>query len=181
MNILAYCDRHYEQVTRKLFERYATDGMMLTCPPVTAREFQPEWLRGHDVIYLDLHGVPDEPRLWGDEGEYALGIEHIRNVDGAAVFATTCYWPETPFPRAFYDAGAKVVIGGPGRNWGSEGWWPWPVGAQRLAMWFMEYLQTASPDEALEMAKRRLARGWCQRLLHWKATQDALEFTIQER
>ena len=181
MRIFAYCDRRYERPTRKLFDRYADDGLMRTSPPVTVAMFQPEWLEGQEVIYLDLHGLPGARYLYAG-GEYALAVDAVRgaHLDGAVVFATSCNMPETPFLRAFLDAGASAVITGEGENWGGR----WKLtGAGKLAWEFLYRYSTAPlfASEALDRAKDALASYRYHRIFHRKATRDALEFRVWRR
>lgn len=175
MRILAYCDATWERATRKAVGKKA---MVLTSPPIYAADFNPAWLEGLDLLYLDLHGIPGSVYLWsGPKGHRsaALSLKTIMAADlrGTVVFLTTCYLPETHFLRAFLDAGAKAVIGGAGENWGtSRGL----SGAQRLAKWLIRFLRRGkSPEEALRLAKRALR--WLP-TLHLKARRDALEFQI---
>jgi len=152
--------------------------MVLTSPPICATDFNPAWLEGIDLLYLDLHGIPGSVYLWsGPKGHRsaALSLKTVLATDlqNTVVFLTACYLPQTHFLRAFLDAGARAVIGGAGENWGtSRGL----SGAQRLARWLIHFLRRGkSPEEALRLAKRALR--WLP-TLHLKARRDALEFQI---
>ena len=181
MRIFAYCDRRYERPTRKLFDRYADDGLMRTSPPVTVATFDSAWLESREVIYLDLHGLPGARYLYAG-GEYALAVDAVRgaHLDGAVVFATSCYMPETPFLRAFLDAGASAVITGEGQNWGGR----WKLtGAAKLAWEFLRQMENtdSSIEYWLGRAQDWLASYRYHRWFHRKATRDALAFRVWRR
>ena len=176
MNILALCDARYEDVTRLLWEKHATDGMVLASPPST-EPVERGLFTGRDVIYLDLHGERGDDYLHGD-GTQALSIHSVRrmNLSGAVVFATVCYLPETLFVSAFLEAGARAVIGGHGENWGNRRTF---TGAQKLAdLWLEAYVRLGYCAPAFTEAWSRLADDWHQKICHHKAWRDALQFQI---
>lgn len=174
MHIFAYVDQRYQNATRKVVGEGAT---LLTSPPIYAADFNPEWLEGYDLIYLDLHGQPGSVYLYsGEEGRMAaLSLKVVRaaRLGGAVVFATTCHLPNTHFLDAFLDAGASAVIAGMGLNWGKQ---TRASGAQLLAMLTIRAMKAGKAfDVALADAKARL-RFSLQRLLDRDATEDALAF-----
>lgn len=179
MRIFAYVDQRYQHATRKVVGEEAT---VLTSPPIYAFDFNPEWLEGYDLIYLDLHGRPNSIYLYsGEEGlSGALDVKHVFNarLGGAVVFATTCHLPDTKFLSAFLDAGASAVIAGAGLNWGNR---TRISGAQLLAALTIRALRAGkTADDALIEAKRRL-RFSIHRLRDWGATIDALLFNVYVR
>lgn len=181
MRLLAYSSQRYERGTKKLWQGIADGGMFITSPPCQEPDIPAIWLSGYDAIYIDLHGEPGETYLYGDDGAKALSLHTVRKswVQGAVVFLTTCYLPETGFVEAFLDAGASAVIGGAGSNWGGR---RWPHGAQHLGRLFLELYAKELPAEyALKCAKHRLRWDVWQRVLHPKATRDALGFQIWRR
>jgi len=181
MQLLAYGMQTHERVTKHIWESVATGGMLITSPPCAEPYAPPIWFRGHDAIYIDLHGEEGDKHLYGDDGTKALSLHTVRKakLGDAVVFMTTCYLPETGFIQAFLDAGAVAVIGGPGKNWGGR---LWPQGAQRLAQYFLElYAKDLPVEYALKCAKHRLRWDVAQRALHPKATMDALEFQVWRR
>lgn len=176
MRLLAYGSQRYERGTQKLWKDIARGGMFITSPP--CEDAPAIWLQGYDAIYIDLHGEPGEPYLYGDDGAKALSLHTVRKaeLDGPVIFLTTCYLPQTGFIEAFLDAGARAVIGGAGANWGGR---IWPHGAQLLGRHFLElYAKDLPAEYALKCAKHRLRWDIAQRVLHPKATRDALEFQI---
>lgn len=98
--------------------------MPLTCPPANADTFDPRWLAGRDLIYLDLHGMPGQPYWLGDDGIVALTAEQIHgaSLGNAVVFAINCYLADddSPMLDALLGAGARYVIGGSGPNLGGQ-------------------------------------------------------------
>lgn len=174
LKILAYCDQRYEQATRRVVGEGA---MIVTSPPAFAGDVE---LEGYDLIYLDLHGQPGSVYLYSgpETDRAALSVWAVRaaNLDGAIIFATTCYLPQTPFVRAFLDAGASAVIGGDGENWGTS---ERLSGAQVLALLTLRALVAGRElDDALKKAKRKLHFSLLRRLWDRKATADALQFQI---
>lgn len=177
MRIYAYCGREFEVATR----RVVGDGaMVMTSPPVYAHSFQAKWLAGRDFVYLDLHGRPSSWYLWTGPRQSlaALGLESVKEakLDGAIVFATTCYLPQTHFIQAFLGAGASAVIAGEGENFGTS---RRVTGAQLLARFTLRSLRRGlGVEAALEEAKRQMSRDLVARLLDGGATADALQFKI---
>jgi len=156
---------------------------VITSPPVDAMTFNPSWLMGYDVLYIDLYGEPGDSSLYrkvGDRMEPALDVATVRETDlcGAVVIATACYLPQTPFLDAFLAAGARGVIGGAGYNWGDD---DQPIGAQKLAKHVIARLEWGdTPEEALKRAKGSLSMS-LERLFWREATEDALQFALYER
>lgn len=177
VNILAYCDKRYQVATRRVV---GDDAEVLTSPPVYAIDFQPDWLAGRDLIYLDLHGQPGSVYLYSglDQDRAALHVIQVRTakLGGAVVFATTCHLPETPFLQAFLEAGAGAVIGGGERNYGAR---RRLSGAQVLARGLLIALRAGQGiDDAFKLAKLVVRMDPLRWLADRKATVDALQFEI---
>ena len=184
MRLLAYGMQTHERITARLWHQLTNSGMCITSPPC-GEPVPYSWLEGYDAIYIDLHGEPSDVFLMGDSATgqmvKALNLLTVRRADigGAVVFLTTCYLPETGFIDAFLDAGASAVIGGAGENWGGR---LWPQGAQRLGLYFLElYAKDVPVEYCLKCAKHRLRWDVAQRVMHPKATMDALEFKLWRR
>lgn len=172
---IAYCMQSVARTARQ-----ATGAWPITCPPFTAKTFPVELFLQADLIWLGLHGTPDNPDyLYGDEvvGPIA-GITtrvralHVADLAGLdlsdkVVFATSCYLPSTNFPAAFKAQGA-TVIGGPGKNYGDTARL---TGADRLGAAFLA-ARRAGLDivRALNEAKRTLGES--------RADTDAREFGV---
>ncbi|MBU0494099.1 MAG: hypothetical protein KKA73_04915 [Chloroflexi bacterium] len=152
MRVFAYCAQSFAATTRA-----AAGVAPLTSPPLTGATFDPRWLAGYDLLYLDLHGQPGQPTWWGDEA-VALTAAQIQTTDltGAVVFAVNCHLADADSPMldALLSAGARYVIGGDGRNWGGE---RALLGAPLLGQWFRRLLRVHVPPLlALRWAKARV-------------------------
>lgn len=156
MRVWAYCCQSFEKTTRR-----AAGVKPLTCPPVCAGEFEPQWLAGGEngepweLIYLDLHGKPGDRAWYGDDWAIALTERQVCSVDlgGAVVFAVNCYLADddSPMMDALLDAGARYVIGGAGLNYGGV---HTQIGASRLGQRFRQFWEMgADPLRALYLAK----------------------------
>ena len=185
MRIFAYCAASFVDSTRR-----AAGVPPLTCPPVNVATFDPAWLAGRDLIYFDLHGEPGRPYWAGDQGQFALRVEQVRraHLDGAIVFAVSCYLADTDSPMldALLRAGARYVVGGDGRNW--EGPRAQAMyGAGLLGQWFRRGMQAGlDPLRALGLAKRRLRLSLTlNRVIRSQAVasaaRDTLAFRAYER
>lgn len=99
----------------------ATGRWPLTSPALGPDTFPTEKLTGHDVLYFKLHGLPKEPRWYGLEyangkaiWQDAINVENIifaPDLDGAIVFAQSCYAQQSPMVQALINAGASAVVG----------------------------------------------------------------------
>lgn len=67
MRTFAYCAESFFDVTRR-----AAGVNPLTCPPLTAEDFNPAWLNQFDLLYFDLHGELGQNYWTGDRGILAL-------------------------------------------------------------------------------------------------------------
>lgn len=179
MRILAYTAKAYLRATLGVV---GANADVLVSPPLRAADVRPFWLQGYDLIYLDLHGQPGSARLWSGEGEEVAALD-LRTVveaelEGAVVFATSCFLPQTRFVKAFLEAGAVAVVGGRGRNWGTR---RRVSGAQKLAQRFIRRLEGGQDARAaLRGAKGELRRS-IGNLLGDRGVRDALGFRVWER
>jgi hypothetical protein len=183
MRILAYCDQRYEVATRKVVGKGA---LVFSSPPWHAGNVKPEWFTYKDVVYLHLHGLPGSAYMWSGQAQeipalHADMFQYV-SVGGAVVVALTCHLPQTPFLRAFLDAGAVAVIGGHGENWGGR---RSMNGAQLLAADVIAAMRAGvALGEAMEQSRRRLSHNWRRVLARSRTRQaiaDALEFEIFRR
>ncbi len=175
MRILAYTDARYLRATRRVV---GPEAEVITSPPVFSYNFDADCLAHRDLIYLDLHGQPDSIYLYSGPGERqaALSINWLRTVklEGAIVFSTTCYLPQTQFVRAFLEAGAGMVIAGDGQNFGTR---KRLSGTQVLAQRFIRFLgEGEKPPAALVLAKEAMQRDRLLNFFDRQATRDALQF-----
>lgn len=180
MNVFAYCDKRYVEAT---YQTVGWTADVITSPPVFVSSFQPEWLEEADFIYIDLHGQIGSVYLYsGPQQQWAaLSLEAVRQAklqNGPTVFFTTCYLPQTQFVTAFLEAGAKVVIGGDGENFGGK---RRISGAQVLAQCYIQAMietPDAPAETLLERAKSRFGKQVLQVFLNPTDTKDALEFKL---
>ena len=171
MKVFAYCAMSFAESTRR-----AAGVMPTCCPPVSAANFDPAWLEGRDLLYFDLHGWPGEAVWAGDLMMPALTARQIleADLDGALVFASNCYLAEddSPMLDALLEAGASMVVGGDGLNYGGH---RVVFGAPLLGQWFRRLVRLGLPPLlALAWAKQRVRLDL--RGEHAAAAQDALAF-----
>ncbi len=157
----------------------ASGVMPYSFPPLDINKFDSKWLEGADVLYIHLHGMPDQPYWYGDRMETALSAEQMKgaNLKGVVVFVANCFGAGSRMVDALLEAGCSAVIAGPGTNYTVE---DQVRGADKLGAEFIKaYSQDLNRDvgRALTLAKDRI------RLLSlvspWE--RDALEFKIYTR
>lgn len=147
MNVLALSAREF-----RLGTALAAGAWPVSFPPGRADTFDPALLQGRDLIYVCLHGLPNQPYLYGDKFETALSAEQIRtvNLGGAVVYMAGCYGGGGPIADAFSEAGAVCVVGDRDLTW--AGTWL-PLGSNRLGRLFVRRLRAGDgPDDAFERA-----------------------------
>lgn len=161
MKTLAYCAASFEQSVKK-----AAGVQPILSPPMTMQQFDPSTLEGYDFIYFKLHGMPAEKYWYGDSWITAISASQIKeaNLSGSTVFVANCHLFHqfisqdeitSPMLYALLQAGAKAVVGGPGRNYASS---YHVAGADKLGRAFRRFLQLKfPPDTALTLAQAQLA------------------------
>lgn len=82
----------------------------IICPPTTYATLNLDSLKA-PIVHLRLHGMPNQPYLYGDNWLTALSAEQVRNADfsGCTVFLEGCYG--LGMAKAFLQAGALSVVG----------------------------------------------------------------------
>ena len=115
-----------------------------------------------DVIYIRLHGLGDQPYLYGDPGlPTALSAEQIREtaLDGRTIFLEGCFGAQ--IADAFLEAGAKTVVGNTGITWGRRFF----LGPAQVVgkAWLDAFEGGLSPRKALDVAMANVARKWGER------------------
>jgi len=143
----------------------------LLSPPVTAETFHPSLLEGYDFIYFKLHGLPNEIYWYGDDWITALRADQILAADltGTVVFAANCHLANGPMLDALLRAGARAVVGGPGKNYAKK---HAVYGADVLGRTFRRLVAAhLSPNTAFRLA-RLMART------HFRRNHDTLSFQI---
>ncbi len=152
----------------------ASGVMPYTFPPLDMNKFDPKWLEGAELLYVHLHGMPDQPYWYGDKMVTALSAEQVKqaNLKNVVVFVANCFGAGSRMVDALLAAGCSAVVAGPGKNYTVE---DQVRGADRLGNEFVRaYEQKHDAGFALSFAKDRL------RLLSlvsaWE--RDALEFQL---
>ena len=185
MRVFAYCAQPYAEPTRR-----AAGVNPMTCPPVSADTFIPEWLNGHDFLYFDLHGLPNAG-YWYDEQPGPVGMAErtvalwdwqikAADLSGAVVFAANCYLTDGPMLPALFGAGAAYVVGGAGKNYSGKSR---VAGASQLGELFRHALEAGLPPEkAFSKAKKlfrvKSIRDMFLGQIKPAERQDTLEFQI---
>lgn len=176
MKAWAYCAKPYLEATRR-----AAGVEPLVCPPVVAETLDLAHLEGNDLIFLNLHALPEGHALLGSRygPPVALRVRQLDSVDlgGAVVFAECCYLGDEyhPMRHALLRAGASAVIAGPGPNFGSRT--ANLKSADLLGLWFRRGLTIGLPPKrALRMARARLRFA----ALRSPSAGDALGFRVFE-
>lgn len=161
LDVLVYCAYDWRIATW-----LATGRRPMTSPPITWESFDPAWLRGHEVLYFNLHGKESEPRWYGVErlpdGERwveAFNVELVgaaSDLGGAVIFAQNCYGAQSPVAAMFLEMGAAAFVGGVAGLYGRRRW----LGeSDLLGRWWLQcFGDGMSAGEALEAAKGRLGK-----------------------
>lgn len=166
MLTIAYCAIDWKEASEA-----AANATPFTCPPVAAVTADIEHVLDKackaDLFYLNLHGYPNQPYLYGQTnkviGPTALTVEQIkaRRWDGVVIFAEVCFSALDgggPIAQAFLDNGAAAFIGSTTEAYGRTR----PVTifdgeADRLMALFRRcYSPGSNPSRALKKAKRWL-------------------------
>lgn len=96
----------------------------VTSPPVGM--FDAEWqdpgYLACELLYVKLHGLPDQPYWYGDGLSTCCSAEQLerQQLAGAVVFAGNCNLPESPMLAALFAAGVEAVVCGSGVNYGGR-------------------------------------------------------------
>lgn len=178
MKVFAYCSLAYVEATRR-----AAGVEPFTCPPVTAETIDLSWLEGNDLLFINLHSLPDAHALLGNRNgpPVALRASQLEELDlgGAVVFSEVCFMGDEQHPmrQAFLNAGASAVIAGPGKNFGSVT--TKLKGADLLGLWVRRGLKRGwTPARALRVARGRVRLA---ALRGSSSAKDALGFRLFER
>lgn len=174
MRVFAYCTALARDAVRA-----ATGVEPITSPPMTAANFSPDWLEGHDLLYFRLHSAWNRGiKGWFGESceglHFALSEAQILAADlaGSVIVVANCYGGNgDPMITALYRAGAGAVVAGTGQNIAAA---KRVIGTDLLVRWVIQGLCVGiSLRRALAVAKVRLA------FTAWRRSdRDALAFGI---
>lgn len=111
------------------------------------------------MIYIRLHGLGDQPYLYGDPGlPTALSAGQIRETEmnGQVVFLEGCFGAQ--IADAFLEAGASTVVGNSGITWGRRFF----LGPAQVVgkAWLEAFEVGLSPREALDAALAEVQKKW---------------------
>jgi hypothetical protein len=175
MRIFAYCDKRYEQATRKAV---GGGAKVVTCPPFTADSIARhagafnEEIGAAELVYLNLHAMPGRAEWFTTDGLAALYAETLSGFDlhRAIVFMVNCY-AGGGMLDALKATKPRAIIGGDGENLGALNAL---AGADVLGLWFRRGLQLGlGVRQALALGKARL--GLTPKT---RSVKDALQFEV---
>ena len=175
MNILAYCCASFAKSVQR-----AAGVQPLLSPPVTYNTFIPDLLMGRDLIYIKLHGLPNQPWWYGDDWTTALHIDTFRNVAlrGTVIFIANCHLEDGPFLKALQLTGA-TIIGGNGPNYAQA---TGIIGADLLGRAVRQALERrARPADALRIGKAVLKSHTAVMQSRLKLVNTKRRFALEER
>ena len=176
MRTVALCALRYRESVRK-----AAGVEPITFPPAAFATFDPSSVGPCDLLYIKLHGIEGQPYLYGNGMLTALGAEQVAAMDlrGAVVFAAVCFLPQAPVLDALFEAGARLVITGDGRNYGGR---ERMAGADLLGQAVRLAMQAGLPAGAgLALGKARLRLTKARTIRERLARDDALAFRAIDR
>ena len=163
MNVWSYCAADWRRATK------AAGGVTpLLSPPESDETIDLTKATTADMVYLNLHGFPEQPYLYGQKdgviGPTALSADHIAKHDwsNVVVFAEVCFSAADgggEIAKAFLKRGAKAFVGSTTEAYGRMRPTLWDGEADRLAYLFrMAYGNYPGQSlRALTIAKRVLA------------------------
>lgn len=129
-----------------------------------------------DVLYVHLHGMPDQPYWYGDGFQTAISDAQIAkcNLNKTIAFVANCYGQDSHMVEALLKAGAQAVVAGPGTNYTIV---RKVRGADLLGKHFIDALKVGrTVAEAYAMAKSKLKF----RAIFSPIERDALGFTLSQ-
>ena len=156
MELAAYCARSWWISTWR-----TTGKRPITCPELTAETLDIDNLIA-PIVYLRLHGMPDQPFLYGDSWQTALAAHQVKGADfsGSLVFLEGCYGDT--MGQAFLAAGARAVVGSTGTTYGRR----WRLGPSSIVgrAWLKMVRRGFKAGDALVYALKKVRapyrEGW---------------------
>lgn len=115
LSIVAICLEHTAAAT------HAAAGIPpITSPPLTQRTYRRAILESADLIYIKLHGQPNQP-YWTNAGQQRVINYHqiaATNLTGKTILLAACHTTQTsPMLQALIKANAAAIIYGDGENY----------------------------------------------------------------
>jgi len=115
---LGYCARSLAATTRAAI---GPRGTLITCPPTTPATLNPQALEV-DLLFLNLHGFPQQPYLYGDRWLTALSSANLAtlNLSQSVVVVSACFFPSSPIHKRLLSlplGPPRLLIAGSGPNY----------------------------------------------------------------
>lgn len=151
LDTFAYCTASQRYAVSR-----AAGAEPLTSPPMTADAFDAGLLLGRDLLYLALHGIPDQPYWYGDHYLTALTVDALQNLNlrKTVVFVASCHFTAGPFLDALLACRPRALIAGSGENYARN---QSLVGPHLLGYFLRRSLEAGLPPRlALATAKYRV-------------------------
>lgn len=138
---------------RWLISTWIASGVKpIAAPPLTMAGFRPGMIEGADLVYICLHGLPDQSYLYGSDWSTVVSADQVRRADlaGAVVYMAGC-WGQGPMTDALLAAGAVAVVGDADSTWAG---YVLPTGSNALGQRFVRRVKAGQmAQEALVGAK----------------------------
>lgn len=177
LNIVVYAAKRYERASRMAAGETAK---IFTCPPLTDTGLGdlPAALQKADLILFNLHGLPGGAAWFAerDGPPVAMRAAQLETLDlsRAVIFLENCYAGDenNPMRTALKEAGSRMIIAGPGENYGGvsvmrgSDWLFWAV---RIAL---EVDPGRSVSHFVSAIKRFMG------FIPTRAAQDTAGFTV---
>lgn len=156
----------------------------LTSPPMTAEAFDAGLLLDRDLLYISLHGLPDQPYWYGDDYLTALSVQaftfgtahrHL-SLRHTVVYVASCHFTDGPFLDAIKTCRPRALIAGSGENYARS---HSLVGPHLLGYYLRRALEAGLPPRlALATAKYRVQITTNRLKSHAKTRDTRLEEDI---
>lgn len=125
MNVVVYTALEFERASRRAAGNRSS---IYTCPPLSERHLKtlPESLEAADLIFFNLHGLPNGAAWFGNQSAHPVAIRAATlatmNLAKAVVFVENCYTGDdySPMRDALQAAKPVMIIAGEGPNYGGS-------------------------------------------------------------
>lgn len=165
-----YSASKWKAASKAVYGVITPKGRLELSPPVTKKDFSPEWLKKRSFLYFNLHGLKERSEWYGeralrDPEDYpqfpaALLPDLIPELSGAVVFSEACYGGyilnkgvKTSLALKFLDRNADCFVGSSAIAYGPHK--PPSTEADLLCKYFLQYVtRGARYGNAFMNAKR---------------------------
>ena len=114
---LLYCARSWRVSATLTLAAAGRLARPLTCPPLTEETFPYERLAVARLAYVRLHGLPQQPYLYGDDWLTAMSARRLRGgprLQGTVVILEGCFG--AGMAEVFVEMGAAAVVANDGET-----------------------------------------------------------------